>query len=203
MIVIVNYGLGNLGSIQNMLKKIGVPSVISSDPKELHNASKVILPGVGSFDAGLKNLSDYGLIDTLKYKALEEKTPILGICLGMQLMCNKSTEGLEAGLGWFDAELIRFDSSMGLKVPHMNWTDTDCSRPASKIFKDMPEESRFYYVHSYHIKGAPEDAVLWGKYNDFEFVSGLERDNLIGVQFHPEKSHRYGMKLLQNFLENF
>ena len=202
MIVIINYGLGNLVSIQNMLKKIGVRSVITSDIATSKEASKLILPGVGSFDAGMKNLKELNLINTLRIKILEEKTPVLGICLGMQLMCQKSDEGTEPGLGWFNAELVRFNQAEGLKVPHMNWADTR-SLPSSKIFNNMFEDPRFYYVHSYHIKDTPADSTLYGKYNGFEFVSGLERDNMAGVQFHPEKSHRYGMKLLQNFIENF
>jgi imidazole glycerol-phosphate synthase subunit HisH len=202
MITIINYGLGNLGSIQNMLKKIGVKSVITSDPEKIREAEKIILPGVGAFDTGMNNLKQSGLIEVLNQKAMVEKVPVLGICLGMQLMCNVSEEGTEKGLGWYDVNLVRFNPSLALKVPHMNWAYTK-TIGSSKLFSNMPEESKFYHVHSYHIEGYPSEAILESDYHEFKFVSALGRDNILGVQFHPEKSHKYGMDLLQNFVNNF
>ena len=202
MILIVDYGLGNLGSIQNMLKKIGSKSIISSDREEILNASKIILPGVGAFDTGMNNLIELGLIDVLNQKAQVDKVPILGICLGMQLMCNSSDEGKLTGLSWLDANLVRFDDESNLKIPHMNWTYTKILKE-SKLFENMPDEMKFYHVHSYHIAKRPESSILESDYHGYKFVSALQVDNILGVQFHPEKSHKYGMMLLDNFVKNY
>lgn len=199
MIIILDYGLGNLGSIQNMLKKVGKNSVISSNKDEILSASKIILPGVGAFDTGINNLRKLDLIETLNYKALIEKIPVLGICLGMQLMCNSSAEGSSKGLSWFEADLVRFKAQMGLKVPHMNWSYTKILKE-SRLFENMPDEMKFYHVHSYHIANKPDDSILESDYHGYKFVSALQRDNILGVQFHPEKSHKYGMILLDNFV---
>lgn len=198
MLIIVDYGLGNVNSIQNMLKKIGVKSSISGNKKDILNAEKLILPGVGAFDTGINNLKRNGLKDILDYKAMQDKIPILGICLGMQLMCNKSEEGTCGGLSWFDVNLIKFNTDNGLKVPHMNWSSTSPIKD-SKLLQDFDVNAKFYHVHSYHIKGYPSEAILESEYQGFKFVSALQKDNIIGVQFHPEKSHKYGMQLLSNF----
>lgn len=202
MIIILDYGLGNLGSIQNMLKKVGKNSIISSNKDEILSATKIILPGVGAFDTGINNLRKLDLIETLNYKALTEKIPVLGICLGMQLMCNSSAEGISKGLSWFKADLVRFDTQIGLKVPHMNWSYTKILKE-SKLFENMPYEMKFYHVHSYHIANKPDDSILESDYHGYKFVSAIQRDNLLGVQFHPEKSHKYGMILLDNFINKF
>lgn len=202
MVLIVDYGLGNLGSIQNMLKKIGVKSVISSNVDDVCNADKLILPGVGAFDTGMNNLKKLGLIETLNHKAQVEKVPILGICLGMQLMCRTSDEGKVHGLSWLHADLIKFDAKSNLKVPHMNWSYTKILKE-SKLFDNMPEEMKFYHVHSYHVAHKPEESILESDYHGYKFVSALQKDNILGVQFHPEKSHKYGMILLNNFMKNF
>jgi glutamine amidotransferase len=198
MILIVDYGLGNLGSIQNMLKKVGENSIISSRKEDILKADKIILPGVGAFDTGINNLRKLDIVDSLNYKALTDKIPFLGICLGMQLMCNSSVEGSSKGLSWFDANLIRFDTKLGLKVPHMNWSYTKILK-SSQLFYNMPEEMKFYHVHSYYIENKPDISILESDYHGFKFISALQRDNLFGVQFHPEKSHKYGMILLDNF----
>ena len=199
MITIVNYGLGNLGSIVNMLKKIGLQSSIANDPKELEKADKIILPGVGAFDTGMRNLKDKGWMDILDAKVFGEKVPTLGICLGMQLMTKGSEEGKLPGLGWVDAETKKFNfQDNQLKIPHMGWNLFNV-RKDSHLIKDDGSEKRFYFVHSYFVSASkPEDVLLECNYDSL-FCAAFERNNLMGVQFHPEKSHRYGMELLRNF----
>ncbi len=204
MIVIVDYGMGNLGSILNMLKKIGAPPAkISSDPKEIEQADKLILPGVGAFDTGIQRLRETGLIPLLNEKVLRAKTPTLGVCLGMQLMAKISEEGELPGLGWFDAETIRFrfDSKQtGLKVPHMGWNTINVKREGT-LFRDMYSSARFYFVHSFHfVAHDPADVVTTTDYG-YEFVSAIQRGHVMAAQFHPEKSHKFGMKVYKNFVE--
>lgn len=204
MIVIVDYGMGNLGSILNMLKKIGAPAAkISSDAKDIEQAEKLILPGVGAFDTGMQHLRATGLIPLLNEKVLKAKTPTLGVCLGMQLMTKVSEEGELPGLGWFDAETIRFrfDSRQtGLKVPHMGWNTINVKREGV-LFRDMHPNARFYFVHSYHfVAHDPSDVLTTTDYG-YEFVSAIQRDHIMAAQFHPEKSHKFGMKLYKNFVE--
>jgi glutamine amidotransferase len=200
MIIIVDYKVGNLGSIYNMLKKIGVSSEITSDKDKISFASKLILPGVGSFDTGMKNLLELGLIDILSKKVLNEKVPVLGICLGMQLLTTKSEEGLLPGLGWVkgSAKKFVFNKESELKVPHMGWNYVD-QKKRSKLLFEMYDEARFYFVHSYYVDLDDENEVLTKTSHGFEFCSSLEKGNIFGVQFHPEKSHKYGMKLFKNF----
>jgi glutamine amidotransferase len=202
MIVVVDYDMGNVGSIVNMLKKIGAKAVISGDPKDIGKASRLILPGVGAFDHGMTHLSERGLIPLLTRKALEERVPVLGICLGMQLLSRRSEEGQMPGLGWVAADTIRFrfDGSEGtLKVPHMGWNTTRLPRP-HPLFAGLETEARFYFVHSYHVRCDREEDVVTASDYGFAFHSSIGRDNIMGTQFHPEKSHRYGMKLLENFV---
>ena len=205
MIVVVDYGLGNLGSIGNMLKKIGAEAVVTSDPGKIAAADKLILPGVGAFDNGMRNLNDLGITGLLNKKVLEEKTPILGICLGMQLFTNGSAEGGQPGLGWIDAEALKFDMT-GLArrftVPHMGWEYVR-QQKESKLWENMYEDPRFYFVHSYYVRcNNPSDVLLSTHYAQ-DYVSGFERENIVGVQFHPEKSHKYGMQLFSNFIRNY
>lgn len=205
MIVIIDYGLGNLGSIKNMLKKIGFDSIISSNLEDIKNATKLILPGVGSFDRGMSNLKEGGFIPVLNQKVLVDKTPILGICLGMQLFTKRSDEGALDGLGWIDAETVKFKietDSKKYSIPHMGW-EYVTAKKESALLKDMPEEPKFYFVHSYYIKNTIESDVLLETKYIHPFHSAFEVDNIIGVQFHPEKSHKYGMKLLSNFVNNY
>lgn len=203
-ILIVDYGAGNLASIQNMLKKVGHRSILSSDADEIRAARRIILPGVGAFDHGMKGLRERGLLDVLNHQVLEEKVPVLGICLGMQLLSGGSEEGESTGLGWIPARTVRFtvDSPAGdeppLRVPHMGWADTTPTRPGG-LFEGLEEEARFYFVHSYHVVPEEESAVLARAHHGHEFVAAVEHENVRGVQFHPEKSHRFGMKLLENF----
>jgi glutamine amidotransferase len=201
MITIVDYDAGNIRSIVNMLRVLGVASRISNDPAEIAAADRLILPGVGNFDYGMGELSRRGLINALRQRVLEDCTPILGICLGAQLLTGGSEEGRSLGLGWIAGRTVRFDRARmnsSLRVPHMGWADTWALRE-NPLFAGIPADARFYYVHSYHIVcEAPEQAILSARYG-YDFTSGVQNRNILGVQFHPEKSHRYGMQLLRNF----
>lgn len=199
MITIVDYNMGNLGSIRNMLKKIGVDCEVTADPSRIAAATQLILPGVGAFDAGMENLHRSGLVPLLNERVREAGVPILGICLGMQLMTKGSEEGFLPGLGWVDARTRRFQPrDPALKVPHMGWNRVAVARP-SPLVDELPVEARFYFVHSYYISCANEDDVLLRTTHGEEFTSAFEHGNVSGVQFHPEKSHRFGMQLLRNF----
>ena len=204
MITIIDYRTGNLGSIQNMLKKIRVESVITSNPEEIAGASKIILPGVGSFDQGMINLINLQIKDIIDKKVTVDKIPVLGICLGMQLMTLRSEEGTLQGLGWIDAETIRFsfDNPVQFKSPHMGWNFIK-KHKESNLLRNINPESRFYFVHSYYVRlNSPSD-ILTSTVYEREFTSSFEKGNIIGVQFHPEKSHKFGMALLKNFAEQY
>lgn len=199
MLVIVDYGMGNLGSIQNMLKKLGYESIITSDIKIIGSATKLILPGVGAFDYGMKQIEELGLTEILNRKVLIEKVPVLGICLGMQLMTKGSEEGTMQGLGWIDAKACKFISET-FKVPHMGWNTIDIQKE-SCLFEKDEEEKRFYFVHSYYITcNDMQDIVATTQYV-VKFVSSFQKNNIYGVQFHPEKSHKFGMNVLKRFME--
>ena len=201
MIAIVDYGMGNLGSIGNMCKRIGVDSVVTSDPAVIGAASKLILPGVGAFDQGMTNLEQRGLLPVLAKRVLDQGCPILGICLGMQLLGESSEEGKKRGLGWVHATARRFrfddDQTKRLKIPHMGWNEVRPQQP-DPIFAGFENPIRFYFVHSYHVECSAEN-VLATTTHGYSFTSMLKRENIYGAQFHPEKSHRFGMTLLTNF----
>ncbi len=201
MIAIIDYGMGNLGSIANMLKKIGAEAVVTSDIGAIKRADRLILPGVGAFDAGVRNLSDRGLSGVLTEKVIAGQAPILGICLGMQLMTKNSEEGVSSGLCWIDAETVRFrfdGEGKGLKVPHMGWNQVRPVRE-SPLFENTVDQQRFYFVHSYHVVCSDENDVVAKTHHGYDFASAMQKGNIMGVQFHPEKSHRFGMKLLRRF----
>jgi glutamine amidotransferase len=199
MIVIIDYKTGNIGSLSNMLKKIGAEAIVSSNPSDIEKADKLILPGVGAFDVGMKNLKDSGLIPLLEDRVLNKKTPILGICLGMQLLAEKSEEGSLNGLSWIKGEVKRFKfDNSDLKIPHMGWNVVKPLKEDS-LFSGMKDELRFYFVHSYHFVAKDKDSVLATTNYGYDFTSVVAQENIFGVQFHPEKSHKFGMRLLDNF----
>ena len=205
MTTIIDYGMGNLGSVQNMLKKIGEPSIIASDNQSIKNATRILLPGVGSFDNAIKNLHKLDIFTHIKDKVLDEKVPIMGICLGMQLLTNGSEEGSSEGFGLIDAEAKKFHfthQNKNLFIPHMGWNTVE-NKKESHLFQNTQVQNRFYFVHSYAIQcHNPQDILTTTKYG-CEFTSGFEKENIIGFQFHPEKSHKFGMRLFQNFVEHY
>ncbi len=203
-VVILDYGMGNICSVANMIKRVGGQASVSGDPRTIASANKIILPGVGHFASGMKNLAERGLTKVLN-QAMERSAHILGICLGMQLMTQWSDEGNCDGLGWFDHRTIRFpartSSGDRLLVPHMGWNAAKADRTA-KQFENLPVQPRFYFVHSYYVDAAgASDCLATTEYGDITFASAFGRDNLLGVQFHPEKSHKHGMALLRSFVE--
>lgn len=200
MITIVDYGLGNLGSVLNMLKKIGAAAEITSDPDKIFHAKKIILPGVGAFDGAMEKLTGTHLREVLDHKALTEKIPFLGICLGMQLLTEGSEEGRLKGLAWIPSYTYRFSfTGNQLKVPHMGWNRVYTSTPSGLTAGFDNDEFRFYFVHSYYVKVRnAANSILTTNYG-LSFDSGIQHENIYGAQFHAEKSHRFGMKLFENF----
>lgn len=203
MIVIINYGIGNLTSVKNMLKKAGGKDVIiSGNRADIERSEKLILPGVGHFDFGMKKLQESELIPIIEKKVITDKIPILGICLGAQLITESSDEGTEKGLGWVKGRTIKFDSSQmpdNFKIPHMGWNYVK-SKKDVKIWDNMLVNSRFYFVHSYHLQmDNQKDEWLMANYG-YEFCAAFQKDNIFGCQFHPEKSHKFGLQLMKNFV---
>ncbi len=202
-IIIIDTGMANVGSVSNMIRYLGFQCTVSNDINLIKNADKLILPGVGSFDEGMLALKNSHLLDCLIEEVITNRKPILGICLGMQLMTKGSEEGKIPGLGWFDAETKKFDSTyLGQKriVPHMGWNSVKASKHL-ELFDGFENSSKFYFVHSYYVDAYNSSEILCTTEYGEKFVSGLNKDNIFGVQFHPEKSHRYGMNLLKSFIE--
>jgi glutamine amidotransferase len=200
MITIVDYKMGNLHSIKNILKKVGSDAIISSDPTIIRNASKIILPGVGSFDTAMLMIKELHLKEVLDEVVLIQKKPTLGICLGMQLMCTYSEEGNVEGLNWINANVCRFPKSIEnirLRIPHIGWTTVDIRKSIEFFIPD--QENRFYFVHSYYVQCKNQDDVLTISHYGIPFCSAFQKDNIMGVQFHPEKSHKYGMHFFKMF----
>lgn len=200
MIAIIDYGMGNVGSVFNMLRKLRTKVIITSKPEEIEAADKLILPGVGHFDRGMANLKASGLIELLNAQVLEQQKPVMGICLGMQMMTRGSEEGSLPGLGWVDAETRKFSPVDNLKIPHMGWNHI-AAQPDRKLFDSATTEpARFYFVHSYYVQAdRPDDVAAYCHYSH-DFVAAFEVNNIMGVQFHPEKSHMYGMNLFRKFV---
>lgn len=204
-IIIADYGMGNLGSVANMVKHVGGLAKTSKDADIIANATHLILPGVGNFAYGMKQLNELGLLDALN-AARDNGSNILGICLGMALMTQWSEEGMCDGLGWFDFKTIRFPSQSGagerLPVPHMGWNLIEACAGVTQ-FASVPAPSRFYFVHSYYVDGAGmEGCLATTKYGDIQFASAIGKGNVIGVQFHPEKSHKFGVAVLRDFVRD-
>lgn len=202
MIGILNFDMGNIGSVKNMFKKIGVRSVVVNTEAELNQCDKFILPGVGAFDSGINKIKSSPLFPFLVKKVMEEKKPILGICLGMQLLFERSDEGKEEGLCWIPGIVKKFQFhtlTKSLKIPHMGWNSIYRERE-SAIFGESIDRERYYYVHSYHVC-CDDDFVLAKANYGYEFVCAVQKDNIYGMQFHPEKSHKFGLELFKNFSE--
>lgn len=200
---IIDYGLGNLGSIVNMFRRLGIAAKLTADIDDIMQAEHILLPGVGAFDQGMRNLRERNLIDVLNKKVLDLKTPVLGICLGMQLMTEGSDEGDESGLGWIKGRTVdmrpRAQIGEKLKFPHIGWNYADPVRDHF-LCHDLPEDPRFYFVHGYMVECAdPADVLATSDYGSIVVTSMLARDNIAGAQCHPEKSHKFGMQLLRNF----
>jgi len=200
MVSILDYGIGNIGSLLTMCRKLGLEAVAASTPESVLEAGALVLPGVGHFDAGMRALELSGLRSHLQEAVQEKRTPILGICLGMQMLADKSEEGTEAGLGFIPGRVVKFafPDEPQRKIPNMGWLELRNIRPCS-LFPDPEEESRFYFVHSYHMLCDNLDYVVAQAYYGDWFTAAVNRNNVWGTQFHPEKSHRYGMALLKNF----
>lgn len=199
MIAIIDYGVGNLRSIRNMLRRGGVDSVISGDPQDLRRAEKLILPGVGHFRYGMDRLRERGLVDVLNELVLDGRKPVLGICLGAQLLGRRSQEGDCEGLGWLPMNTVAFDRtrlSKDERIPHMGWAET--THTDHELFQGQTE-ARFYYVHSFHMQCDDPDLVISTARHGYEFTTGVAGGNVMGVQFHPEKSHMFGLQVLKNF----
>ena len=204
MICVLDYGCGNAASIVNMIRRSGFQAELCSSAGELEASTAIILPGVGSFDNGVQKLSDSGLRPVLERRVLVDKVPFLGVCLGMQLLFERSAEGAQLGLGWLRGEVLRFDfpkdsNVQALKVPHMGWNIVK-PRVFEREFLNFDDEARFYFVHSFFVRCEdPEDILATATYGR-EFTCAVRRGNVCGVQFHPEKSHKFGLKFFKNFL---
>ncbi|KQT41888.1 imidazole glycerol phosphate synthase subunit HisH [Devosia sp. Leaf420] len=202
MITVIDSGVSNLGSMQNMLKRLSIPFKVAGTPQDIEDAASIILPGVGAFDAGMRNLHARGLVDILTHKALVEKVPVMGVCLGMQLMTQGSEEGQQPGLGWVPAKAIRFQPTTSeQRVPFMGWNEVTPTK-LDAMTTHMRPDTRFYFVHSYHVVcDDPSDILLTAPFGATPYTAAYRRGNLVGMQFHPEKSHKFGMWLLRNFSE--
>lgn len=199
MIAILDYGIGNVGSILNMLKHIDVEAIITHNSDAIDAADKLILPGVGSFDSGMKKLADSNLVDVIRKHVLQKNKHLLGICLGMQMLGRRSEEGVLPGLDLIPFDCIRFRlDSPTLKIPHMGW-DIVKTVQSDPVVDNLIGLQRFYFVHSYHaVCDNPEDVLFSCDYG-YEFPAAVKHGNVYGFQFHPEKSHKFGMALLKNF----
>lgn len=203
MITLVNYGLGNIQAFANIYKRLNIPSEIATTPEMLKRAEKIILPGVGAFDWAMKRLNESGLRESLEERVLVDKVPVIGICVGMQMMANRSEEGKLDGLGWIEGDVKRFDESSFTQkthLPHMGWNDVE-PKEGEGLFRNLQVDARFYFLHSYYFATRhPQHVLSTTDYNG-RYASSVRRDNIFGVQFHPEKSHQWGIQLLKNFAE--
>lgn len=202
MIAIVNYGIGNLDSVARAFRKCEAETVIATAPDQIEHADRIVLPGVGSFAKAMRFLDGSGLRSVIERKVIEEKTPLLGICLGFQMLTNHSEEGDAAGLGWIQGETRRFrfpDEGGSLKTPHLGWNDLERKKP-SPLLEGIASGACFYFAHSYCVVCEDQSAVLATTRYGCDFVSVIHRDNIFGTQFHPEKSHANGLQLLRNFI---
>lgn len=203
MVSIINYGLGNVKAFANILKNLNVEFSIASTPEELAKSTKIILPGVGAFDHAMAKLNESGLRETLDDMVLNKKVPVVGICVGMQMMAKRSDEGTSEGLGWIDAEVKKFDVSkiqFKTHLPHMGWNDIVATKELP-ILKGLEENAKFYFLHSYYFQCNDDSNIIATAEYGVDFTCAANKDNIFGVQFHPEKSHQWGIQLLKNFSE--
>ena len=201
MITIIDYGVGNIFAFQNVYKRLNIPTKIAKNISDLASAKKIILPGVGAFDYAMHRLNTSGMREKLDELVLEKKVPVLGICVGMQMMGNKSDEGVMEGLKWIDADILKFDENLikqRTKLPHMGWNDVVVTKN-NILFNELDENAIFYFLHSYYFKCHQQNDVIATTEYGISFTSAVNVNNIFGIQFHPEKSHRYGEQLLNNF----
>lgn len=202
MIGIIDYGLGNVKAFANVYKMLDIPAIIVTKPHELIKVSRVIMPGVGAFDHAMKCLQDSGMREMLDEIVLHQQVPVLGICVGMQMLTNSSEEGVSPGLKWINGDVKKIDSSFNksIYVPHMGWNDV---KPLNNndLFRGLSDDARFYFLHSYYVHCQRNEDVIAVTNYGVEFACAVNHENVFGVQFHPEKSHQYGIKLLKNFSE--
>lgn len=200
MIAVIDYKAGNLNSVLKAFEKIGAKIFVAQNSKDLKKADKFLLPGVGSFKEAMLNLEKLGFVEELQEQVLVQRKLILGICLGMQLFLEKGFEGgVCNGLGFIEGEVVKFKDDLGLKIPHMGWNELEILKQ-SPIYEGIENKSDFYFVHSYHVDCKDEFASAKTEYG-YKFVSSVQKDNIFGVQFHPEKSQNLGLKLLENFVK--
>lgn len=200
MVTVIDYNIGNIFSVVNMLQRLGVPCQIATCAKDIEKADRIILPGNGAFDACMKNLRSTGLIPVLEEQVLQLGKPLLGICVGAQMLGLSSTEGVESGLGWIDMKVERLPALPNLLIPHMGWNQVDPIQRRHSLLQNMEENSRFYFVHSYYMVPKVESDILIRAHYGINFAAGVAHNNIAGVQFHPEKSHRFGKQLLLAFI---
>lgn len=204
MVVIIDYGVGNLRSILSKFERLKIEAIISSDTDKIHQAEKLVLPGVGHFEAAMANLAGSGLVPVLEDMVMHRSIPLLGICLGMQLLTRGSEESRRPGLGWVAGEVKRFDfppsSDKRLRVPHMGWNQVKCTKP-SPLLMDVSPDARFYFAHSYYVLSDVPEYVVGTTWYGHDFVSVIQQDNIWATQFHPEKSHQAGLQIIRNFVQ--
>jgi len=200
MIAIIDYGLGNVQAFKDVYSRLGVPALIAKSAKDLNNVAKLILPGVGSFDHAMIQLDESGMREKVEYLVIEKKIPILGVCVGMQMMANSSEEGELKGLGWIDATVKRLDLDKCAILPHMGWNDVSPNSD-SKLFKNIDKNMMFYFLHEYYFDAFESANIEATSDYGGKFTCSITKENIFGVQFHPEKSHNFGMSLLKNFAE--
>jgi glutamine amidotransferase len=201
MITIIDYGLGNIQAFRNVYKRLNLATKIAKVDDDLIDVERIILPGVGAFDYAMTLLNSSGMRERLEELVLKKRVPVLGVCVGMQMMGNKSDEGNLDGLKWIDAEILKFDSELiqqRTKLPHMGWNDV-FSNSNHPLFKGLDQEAVFYFLHSYYFKSNSEDNIIATSEYGISFPSAVNHENIFGVQFHPEKSHKNGEILLSNF----